>query len=166
MQKPILFDQTLSNNIIEYIIGILFFALVFVTTLGVFFRYVMNDALSWTMELARYLMVWITLFGASAGAKRNLHLKLAVNLFSLFSAKKVFLVKIFLNLCTISFLVVMAYKGIQYCLITNMYISPALKVPMGYIWGVVPLNAILMSFFIIRSTVTELISLLRRNENL
>jgi len=36
-------------------------------------RFVLRDSLSWSEELARYLMVWATFIGASIGVKRGSH---------------------------------------------------------------------------------------------
>ena len=43
----------------------LFSAMVVVTTLGVFFRYVLNNALPWAEEADRYLFIWLSFVGAS-----------------------------------------------------------------------------------------------------
>ena len=54
----------------------LFSAMVVVTTLGVFFRYVLNNALPWAEEADRYLFIWLSLRGrlhhhAPQGAHRR-----------------------------------------------------------------------------------------------
>jgi len=40
----------------------------------VFMRYVMNDSLTWTEELARYAFIWATYIGVACGVKRNAHI--------------------------------------------------------------------------------------------
>jgi len=42
--------------------------------LAVFFRYVLNDALSWPEELSGYLLVWITFGGGYLVARDNAHI--------------------------------------------------------------------------------------------
>jgi TRAP-type transport system small permease protein len=44
--------------------------------IGVFCRYVLNDALSWTEELSRYLMVWMAYLGMSIAVRDNQHMGL------------------------------------------------------------------------------------------
>jgi TRAP-type C4-dicarboxylate transport system permease small subunit len=43
------------------------------TLLGVFYRYVLNDALIWPEELARYAMVWVTCLGSSLALRYGDH---------------------------------------------------------------------------------------------
>ena len=40
---------------------------------GVFYRYVLNDALSWSEEIAKFLMVWLTFVGAPIALKEGGH---------------------------------------------------------------------------------------------
>ena len=52
----------------------LFGSMVAVTTLGVFFRYVMNDALPWAEEADRYLFIWLSFVGASITMRHKGHI--------------------------------------------------------------------------------------------
>ncbi|HSR12543.1 MAG TPA: TRAP transporter small permease [Thermodesulfobacteriota bacterium] len=64
--------------IYEYLINgaavALFGAMVAVTTLGVFFRYVLNDALPWAEEADRYLFIWLSFVGASITMRYKGHI--------------------------------------------------------------------------------------------
>ena len=53
---------------------ILFSSMVVVTTLGVFFRYVLNDALPWAEEADRYLFIWLSFVGASITMRHKAHI--------------------------------------------------------------------------------------------
>jgi len=52
----------------------LFIAMVTVTTLGVFFRYVLNNALPWAEEADRYLFIWLSFLGASITMRHKAHI--------------------------------------------------------------------------------------------
>lgn len=52
--------------------------LFFCIMLQVFFNYVLSNALSWTQELSRILLVWLTFFGASLVTRRKLHIGLTM----------------------------------------------------------------------------------------
>src|SRR5574342_985894 len=52
----------------------LFCAMVVVTTLGVFFRYVLNNALPWAEEADRYLFIWLSFVGASITMRHKAHI--------------------------------------------------------------------------------------------
>ena len=45
-----------------------------VVLLGVFTRYVLNDSLAWTEELARYSMIWLTWLGGGLALRRGAHI--------------------------------------------------------------------------------------------
>ncbi|MFB3819631.1 MAG: TRAP transporter small permease [Candidatus Methylomirabilales bacterium] len=52
----------------------LFSAMVIVTAAGVFFRYVLNDALPWAEEADRYLFIWLSFIGASITMRQKAHI--------------------------------------------------------------------------------------------
>lgn len=62
------FEAVLVN-----ICGAAFLAMTVVTLMGVFFRYVLGDALSWTEELTRFLLIFVGLFGAALALFRDEH---------------------------------------------------------------------------------------------
>src|SRR3989440_2926276 len=58
----------------------LFWALALIVFLQFFTRYVLNDSLSWTEEIARYGLMWIVFIGGIMVTRRNTHI--AVELLS------------------------------------------------------------------------------------
>ena len=56
-----------------FIVILLMAAMTFSTLLGVFYRYVLSDALTWPEELARYAMVWVTCLGSSLALRYGEH---------------------------------------------------------------------------------------------
>lgn len=48
-------------------------ALFFIIVLAVIGRYVFNRSLTWTEEVPRYLLIWISFLGAAAGVARREH---------------------------------------------------------------------------------------------
>ena len=52
--------------------------LILVVSIQVFCRYVLQDSLAWTEELARYLVIWSVLFGCSFTMRTDSHLELSI----------------------------------------------------------------------------------------
>lgn len=48
-------------------------AIAVIVALGVFYRYVLNDALSWYEEISKFLMVWLAFIGAPLGFRHGAH---------------------------------------------------------------------------------------------
>jgi TRAP-type C4-dicarboxylate transport system permease small subunit len=64
-------DIVLKVNL--FLCSCLLLAAVIVAGLGVFFRFVLHDSLSWSDEVSAYLFVWLTCLGAAAGVKLRAH---------------------------------------------------------------------------------------------
>ena len=56
------------GDLVESIAGVLLAVVVGIVLIQVFGRYVLQMSLSWPEELARYVLVWLTIFGAAAAA--------------------------------------------------------------------------------------------------
>lgn len=68
-------DVRLSDYGLEDWIAFAFFwMLAIVVFLQFFTRYVLNDSLAWTEEIARYLLISVTFIGAGMAARKNTHI--------------------------------------------------------------------------------------------
>src|SRR6267154_2966656 len=64
----------------DWLAFIIFWGLAFIVFLQFFTRYVLNDSLAWTEEIARYGLMWVVFIGAAMVTRRNTHI--AVELLS------------------------------------------------------------------------------------
>ncbi|MDR7869693.1 MAG: TRAP transporter small permease [Tissierellaceae bacterium] len=71
----------------EIVLILLMVAMTISVVTQVFSRTVLNVSPSWTEEVARYMLVWITFIGASLGVKRGAHM--GVEAFTMILPKKV-----------------------------------------------------------------------------
>ena len=58
----------------DAVVLLLFWALAGVVFLQFFSRYVMNDSIGWTEEIARYLLIGVTFTGAVMAVRKNSHI--------------------------------------------------------------------------------------------
>src|SRR5262245_24684741 len=52
----------------------LFWGLAFIVFLQFFTRYVLNDSLAWTEEIARYGLMWVAFIGGAVVVRKNSHI--------------------------------------------------------------------------------------------
>ena len=64
----------------DWLAFVIFWSLAFIVFLQFFTRYVLNDSLAWTEEIARYGLMWIVFIGGAMVTRRNTHI--AVELLS------------------------------------------------------------------------------------
>ncbi len=150
------------SDILEYIIIITIIVslglIVFFVNLAVFFRYVLSSPLTWTNEISSYLLVYTVLFGAAIGLKRNQFVKIEV-LFNLIPSQLRMIILVVAQALIVLFLIICAMSPsllIRKAIITKT-ISPALGIPMVYLYHLLRLGFITMLFFVIIRTIQTLI---------
>lgn len=138
---------------VDRAVGWLLVALMGVAVLNVlwqvFTRFVLAHPSGFTDELARYLLIWIGLLGASYGVGRHMHLAI-----DLLPARLSGRSRLYLNLLIEASVFVFAFAvlvvggiGLVTLTLTLGQTSAALHVPLGYVYLVLPLSGLLMMFF-------------------
>jgi TRAP-type C4-dicarboxylate transport system permease small subunit len=115
----------------------------------VFSRYILANPSSFTDELARYLMIWVGVLGAAYVAGKGNHV--AITYFSeKFNPINLKRVQIIINLTILSFAILgMLIGGVRLVYITLVLeqLSPALKIPLGVVYAVIPVSGLLIIFY-------------------
>jgi len=115
----------------------------------VFTRFVLESPSPYTDELARFLLIWIGLLGASYAAGQRLHL--AIDLLpSKLTGKAHDALGLVIDLLVFLFaLAVMVFGGSRLVALTLMLeqTSAALQVPLGYVYMVLPISGLLIMFY-------------------
>ncbi|MFO0293405.1 MAG: TRAP transporter small permease [Rhodospirillales bacterium] len=118
--------------------------LLFTLFLQVFTRYVLNDPLSWTEEVARYLYVYIVFLGASAAISDRTHV--GIDYFAKMLPVVVqWLLSVAVNLLILGALGLLAYWGWRAAMRQWNMPMMVLDVPYTWVYVVVPITAVLMS---------------------
>jgi TRAP-type C4-dicarboxylate transport system permease small subunit len=127
-------------------------ALVVVTSLQVFTRYVLNAPLTWTEELARMLFTWIVFLGAALLLKRGSHITIDILARSLAPGPRRWLLVVS-HLITLTVVGILAVKGFRLVQITGASESPALGIPWVYVYAAFPIGMSLMALRYARALV-------------
>lgn len=134
---------------------------------GVFSRKVIQHQSSWTEELARMLLVWVSLLGASIGFIRGSHLGVDYFVGKL-SVKMQTICKIVVYLLVAFFTaVVMIYGGIRLVVSTFQadQVLQALRIKVWYVYLVVPISGFFIFVFSIETIIKNSSFLSRKSDN-
>ena len=66
--------KKLDDHFEEALIVLLMAAMTVLIVVQIFMRYVVQESLTWSEELARYIFVWATYLGVAYGVKKNAHI--------------------------------------------------------------------------------------------
>jgi TRAP-type C4-dicarboxylate transport system permease small subunit len=154
-------------KILEITVILVMGFLVFDVLWGVFTRFVWHHQSSWTEELARMLLVWVSLLGAGIGFIRGSHLGVDYFVGKLSVKKQTFCQIVVYLLVAIFASVIMIYGGIRLVVSTLQagQISPALRLPVGYVYLVVPISGFFIFVFSFETIIKNSALLLRKTEN-
>ncbi|RLC24375.1 MAG: TRAP transporter small permease [Deltaproteobacteria bacterium] len=145
----------LINQWIEYLLFGMGFTMALIVAVQVFCRYVLNQSLFWSEELARFLLVWQTFLGASSAYYRKvnpgvdfLYIKLPLVLKKASS--------ILTHLASMALFVVMVVYGCKFAWFVRLQISPALQIPKWIILSIIPISGVILLIHAATFLFTEL----------
>jgi len=137
------------NKTLEILLVTIFAVLVIDVLWQVFSRYVLNRSFSFTEELARFSLIWLSILGAAYLSAKREHLSmdfLFKKLATKNQKKALYLIELAIFLFA---LVVMVIGGFNLVYITLHLeqLSGTLRIPLGYIYSVLPFSGLLIMFF-------------------
>ncbi len=144
------------NRIFEQVKGALGRLLIFIFTLlvadvlwQVLARYVLNTSFSFTEELARFLLIWLSIIGAAYLNAERAHLSMDF-LFARMSDSNKRKASIFAEGVIFFFALFVMVVGGANLVYTTLYLdqlSGTLQIPLGYVYAVLPACGLLIMSF-------------------
>ena len=120
----------------RYLAGALLIAVFGVIIFQVFTRYVLDMPLSWSEEVARLLVVWLTFVGAGFVASRNAHI--AVDIVAVYLPRRIATAsQIFAMLVVVAASAYMVWAAISLMVLTGPLQMTATSLPMPLLYGAV-----------------------------
>lgn len=131
---------------------------------GVFTRYVWGHQSQWTEELARMLLIWVALLGASIGFIRKSHLGVDYFVNKLSEKSRAISQLVIYLLIAIFAAIILIYGGCRLVSSSLSYSqpSPALHIEWGYVYLAVPISGFFIVIFSIETMIEITSSLLKR----
>lgn len=130
---------------------ILLASLLIVVCVGVVDRYLLKTGITWTEELARYLLIWVSFISAAIATYKSRHfrVKILVNLLPRALNRTVMTL---MNLLALAVLAVVFVRGIDVALVLAAQRSPAMEVQMNWIFFSLPVSVAAMMLFLVDET--------------
>ena len=155
------------RKIIDRILEILLIVILSILVLDVIWqvasRYLLASPSKFTDELAGFLLMWVSLFGAAWVTGKNQHM--AINLLERkLKGQNRMIIRLIINLIIILFAVFVFLVGGTWFVYTRFHlgqISPALELPLGYVYLVLPLSGLFILYYSIDNTINEMTSKIR-----
>lgn len=132
-----------SNRLAKVGCIVLFLIMTISAVTQVFTRYVLNSSLSWTEELARFSFIWLNILGASIAVKHKSHAAVSLLVDHL---PKMFkrIVVLAADILMIFSAYLMVAQGFKMVAVTMRQLSPAINIPMGYVYLSVPVSGLVI----------------------
>ena len=132
-------------SIEDYVSFVIFWILGAVVFAQFFSRYVLNDSIAWTEEIARYLLIAVAFAGAPIAVRKNTHIQ--VEFFYRFINPRVGRVlSTLVDLIRIVFFAYGSWISFKILKIMKMQYMTAVHVSMNWIYGLVFAGFLLMTF--------------------
>jgi len=121
----------------------------------VILRYVFLSPLSWIEELARYLLVWISCFGAAYGVRKGEHIAVMF-LNNMFKGYMKSALTILIHILVIILFMVCFIKGIGLSIRQWNVVTPALQIPRTLPYSGIPISFAIMLLFSLELFITDI----------
>ena len=135
---------------LDHLIGVLLIVIFILIIVQIVMRFVFSNPLSWSEELSRYLLIWITFLGASLAVKQGSHLVVGADITQKLSVKKQHILKLGTYCAVILVVAILGVEGLKLSMNTMGYEAVSFPMPMGFVWLALPVNALLMLYYFIK----------------
>lgn len=138
------------NTILGSIVVLMLTAIVVLIILQIVMRAVVQSSLVWTSELASALLVWSVCLGIALAFRKRAHIVVDVVISRLSPRLRIAGDRLG-DVLSITLMVILALVGAQVAMATMGQITPALRMPMGFVYLALPVGAALSILNIVLS---------------
>ncbi len=139
----------------EYILFFLVGAMVVIVFAQVIFRFVLRASLPWSEEASRYIMVWLSMLGASIGLRRKGHIGVEA-LTMLFPKALQRATAVFGSLVAALFCCGLIVYGLRLLKVVAAQESPAMEISMALPYGALVVGGALMLLYALEAVALQL----------
>ena len=133
----------------------LFLGMTTVVCVNIVGRYFFDYSFSWSEEVARYMMIWMTMIGAAMAIRKWSHFRLEF-FEHVFGGRARSFFRSLALACVLFVGLLLVWQGVIWLPITNHQLATATQVPMSWIYASLPLAGVLMILFALEAAYDEL----------
>src|SRR5699024_371587 len=144
------------NKITELLTSSFLVIMVAIIFVQIVSRVLVQSSFPWTEELARFLMIWVTFLGAAFSFQHGAHIGISM-LTNKLPKKLNGIIQLLIGLlCTILF-DVLFIQVLELVDKSASQTSPAMRLPLNYVYLLIPISAILLIINLIDVSIKQLI---------
>ena len=147
--------KTIFRHPLESILCVLISALSIITFSQVVARYVFEAPLSWSEELARFLLLWLAMLSSAYAFKIKSHFALQF-VTKIVPSKIQKLISVLVPLLVISFLSGFVFYSIKFVLGVKGHLAPALQIPMEIPYSSSIAGSSLMLYYVLKTFINDI----------
>lgn len=145
--------RKLLNNILNFLAGVSFVAMVVLTCWQVITRYILKDPSPWSEELVSYLFAWMALLGASVVTGERGHMNIPIVVDKMGDKAKKALLVLAEVIAFLFSAVILVYGGIEITSLAMGQLTSSLGIAIGWFYIVLPLCGVLNMIYSAINTV-------------
>ena len=138
------------SRIVDYLAVATVSVVILLVVAQVTMRYVLNAPLTWSEELASFALVWLTFLGSVICMRDHEHIEIEV-LVDQFPEKARRVIIVLSRVVSAAFLLLLAWYGLDLTQQNFATTSPANHIHMGYVYVIIPLGALGMFYYVVKS---------------
>lgn len=147
--------KTIFRHPLESILCVLISALSIITFSQVVARYVFEAPLSWSEELARFLLLWLAMLSSAYAFKIKSHFALQF-VTKIVPNKIQKLISVLVPLLVIFFLSGFVFYSIKFVLGVKGHLAPALQIPMEIPYSSSIAGSSLMLYYVVKTFINDI----------
>jgi TRAP-type C4-dicarboxylate transport system permease small subunit len=140
------------QQILDYLTLICYFVMVVSIVIQVFARYVLNSPTPWSEELARFLMVAVTMLGSATLMRKEGHIAMTA-LVDRLSGKALLVVTLIRDVLIIGMAGLLTYYGIGLAQIAKRQMSTGMEIPVSIPYAAIPIGSFFIGIMLLLSRI-------------
>lgn len=135
--------RKIINQVLFYL-GSVLLAIIFLTLfLGVIYRYLLNNPLRWTNELATIALIWLVFISGTYAFSNGQHISIDVVVSLLGKRGRLFVLVLVQTMLSV-FFIVLTVVGAKYTIRIASAATSALRLSQAYLYAAIPVCCLLM----------------------